>query len=88
MSASVRIVVASRRNVVRAPLEAVGDLKGEPKVTVVTGAGTKEQPVRLSLADAKYVEVLSGLRPGDRVATQQLAVENGEEGGEESGQKP
>jgi multidrug resistance efflux pump len=88
MSASVRIVVASRRNVVRVPLEAVGDLKGEPKVTVVTGAGTKEQPVRLGLADAKYVEVISGLRPGDRVAAQQLAVENGEENSEESGHKP
>jgi RND family efflux transporter MFP subunit len=86
MSVSVRIVIASRRNVVRVPLEAVGDLKGEPKVTVVTGSGRKERPVRLGLADAKYVEVRSGLRPGERVAVQQLAVENGEEeGGEEKG---
>jgi HlyD family secretion protein len=86
MSVSVRIVIASRRNVVRVPLEAVGDMKGEPKVTVVTGGSTKERPVRLGLADAKYVEVRSGLRPGERVAVQQLAVENGEEeGGEEKG---
>jgi len=86
MSVSVRIVIASRRNVVRVPLEAVGDVKGEAKVTVVTGAGRREQPVALGLADSKYVEVRGGLRPGERVAVQQLKVESGEEeAGEENG---
>jgi multidrug efflux pump subunit AcrA (membrane-fusion protein) len=63
-------------------------LKGEPKVTVVTSAGTKERPVRLGLADSKYVEVRSGLQPGQRVAVQQLAVENGEEETSEESGKP
>ncbi|HVS29485.1 MAG TPA: efflux RND transporter periplasmic adaptor subunit, partial [Solirubrobacteraceae bacterium] len=67
MTASVRIAVAARRDVVRLPLQAVGDLHGQPKVTVVTGSGTTERKVRLGLADAKYVEVLSGLRAGDSV---------------------
>jgi HlyD family secretion protein len=80
MSASVRIVVASRHNVVRVPLEAVGDRGGEPKVTVITAAGRREQPVRLGLADAKYAEVLSGVTRGTRVAAQQPAVDTSNQG--------
>ena len=70
MNVSARIIVAERRNVVTVPLEAiVRDGGGGPTVAVVgaTGLQTRRR-VTLGLADNKEVEVLRGLRPGERVA--------------------
>jgi hypothetical protein len=63
MNVSVRIVVAERRNVVRVPLEAVVGRT----VTIAQGGAQRSVRVRLGLADNKQVEILSGLRPGERV---------------------
>ena len=63
MNVSVRIIVAERQNVVRVPLEAVVG----HTVTVAQGGAQRSVRVRLGLADNKQVEILSGLRPGERV---------------------
>ena len=69
MNVSVRIVVAERRNVVRIPLDAVArDDEGRPVVSVLVGEEeTVERHVRLGLANNKDVEVVKGLRAGERV---------------------
>ncbi len=69
MNVSVRIVVAERRNVVRVPLEAVSrDDDDRPVVSVLTaGDEAVERHVRLGLANNKDVEIVKGLRPGERV---------------------
>ena len=68
MNVSVRIVVASRANVVRVPLEAVSQNGDAASVTVLTPAGKETvRAVKLGLANNKEVEVTRGLRPGERV---------------------
>lgn len=68
MNVSVRIVVAKRLDVVNVPLEAVAQDGEKPTVTVVDAAGARSaRPVRLGLADNKIVEILAGLRAGERV---------------------
>jgi HlyD family secretion protein len=69
MNVSVRILVASRRNVVRIPLEAVARRNGHNAgVTVVNADGkTSMRTVTLGLANNKDVEVKHGLTAGERV---------------------
>jgi HlyD family secretion protein len=69
MNASVRIVVAIRRNVVRVPLEAVSQGDGQSAtVTVLTANGkTEVRKVKLGLSNNKDVEVRDGLNAGERV---------------------
>jgi multidrug efflux pump subunit AcrA (membrane-fusion protein) len=68
MSVRARIVVMSRDRVVRIPLAAVSDRGNHPSVLVRgrSGAFTKRS-VKLGLAGTEVVEVLSGLRTGERV---------------------
>jgi HlyD family secretion protein len=64
MTVSVRVVAARRHAVVRIPLEAANG----STVTVLTPTGkTTERYVVLGLSNNTYVEVRSGLRPGERV---------------------
>jgi RND family efflux transporter MFP subunit len=64
MNASVRIVVAQRRSVVKVPLEAVS----EGSVTVMTPSGkTTKRHVVLGLASNTAVEIKRGLRAGETV---------------------
>jgi RND family efflux transporter MFP subunit len=69
MNASVRIVIAAHRHVLRVPLEAVAlDGRRKGRVSVVDGSGnTVVREVRLGLADNTNVEIRHGLRPGERV---------------------
>lgn len=70
LNASVRIILAQRKGVVRVPLEAVStDAKDQSIVTVVDGSDRRSvREVTLGLEDTKNVEVLRGLRAGERVA--------------------
>jgi RND family efflux transporter MFP subunit len=70
MNASVRIIVAERLNVVHVPLEAVTrDEDDRTTVDVVNAAGkVTTRRVRLGLANNKDVEIVGGLRAGERVA--------------------
>jgi multidrug efflux pump subunit AcrA (membrane-fusion protein) len=64
MNASVRIVVAARRNVVKVPLEAVS---GSSATVLEPSKQTVRRHVVLGLASNKDVEIKSGLRAGETV---------------------
>lgn len=78
MNVSVRIIVAQRPNVVEVPLEAVSNDGDEPPTVKVLTASGKEslREVKLGLANNKVVEIVKGLRVGERV----VLAEGGEEG--------
>jgi RND family efflux transporter MFP subunit len=69
MNVSVRIIVAQRHNVVEVPLEAVShDDSDQPIVTVIDAHGqTKTRIVKLGLANNKSVQIVKGLRAGERL---------------------
>jgi RND family efflux transporter MFP subunit len=68
MSVSTRIIVARRRNVVRIPAAAINGEGAAASVTVRTRTSKSlRRHVRLGLTGSQYVEVRSGLRPGERV---------------------
>ena len=79
MNVSVRIVVANRRNVLQLPLEAVTQEGGEATVTVLRRS---DQPisrtVKLGLANNKSVEIVKGLRAGERVVLEESGGGGGE----------
>lgn len=77
MSVSVRVVVDSREDVLRIPVEAIEDREGkEATVNVRTKSGeVKQRDIELGLVGSTYAEVRSGLRGGDRVV---LPVEDEE----------
>ena len=81
MSVSVRIIVAERHGVVQVPLEAVSQNEDdEPIVTVVDEAGeTKIRRVELGLANNERVEIVKGLRAGERVLLPESQPGQGEE---------
>jgi multidrug efflux pump subunit AcrA (membrane-fusion protein) len=80
MNVSVRIIVAERHDVVQVPLEAVSrDEEDRPVATVTDQSGeTSTRRLMLGLANNKSVEVVKGLKAGERVVLAQA-----EEGGEE-----
>jgi multidrug efflux pump subunit AcrA (membrane-fusion protein) len=82
MNVSVRIIVAQRADAVQVPLEAVSrDDENRPILTVIGGSGaTSERRVKLGLANNKNVEIVTGLRAGERV---ELAESQASQGGEE-----
>ena len=87
MNVSVKIVVAQRRNALQLPLEAVTrDGRNRSVVTVIDGSGeTSSRRVKLGLANNQKVQILSGLRGGERVELpEQPSEESSEEGGEEA----
>jgi RND family efflux transporter MFP subunit len=67
MSVRARVVVRRVRDVVRIPVAAVQ--QGDRPTVMVRGpkGAVVRRPVRLGLTGATYVEVRSGLRPGERV---------------------
>jgi len=78
MNVSVRIIVARRHDVVQVPLEAVSrDEEDRAVVTVVDAAGeTSARRVTLGLANNEKVEIVKGLRAGERVV---LAASQGQQ---------
>jgi HlyD family secretion protein len=68
MNVSVRIVVATRHEVVQLPLEAVTQDGGQASVTVLDQSGQSvTRAVKLGLANNKNVEIVKGLRAGQKV---------------------
>jgi membrane fusion protein (multidrug efflux system) len=68
MTASVQLVVERREHVVRVPL---GALFATDKTRVVTIDGTtaRFRPIQVGLIGDEKAEIISGINPGDRVAT-------------------
>lgn len=67
MTANVSFVVASRRNVVLVPAEAIRTRDGQTSVLLAAGARPIEREVELGLSDGRRLEVIAGLSEGDRV---------------------
>jgi HlyD family secretion protein len=74
MTANVRIAGPTRRDVVRAPVEAVFFEEGKPIVHLVRGGQTHQTPVILGLSDLSHVEIRSGVQPGDSLALEDPAA--------------
>jgi macrolide-specific efflux system membrane fusion protein len=71
MTASVDVVVAERKGVLRLPTSAVSPREGVATVTVLEPDGeTKTRTVRTGLKGDDDIEILDGLREGDRVVLQ------------------
>lgn len=68
MTARVGIVSEQLRQVVAVPLAAVFHAAGQPVCRVETATGIVERPVRVGRSNPDWVEILAGLRPGERVS--------------------
>ncbi|MDX6631955.1 MAG: HlyD family secretion protein, partial [Gaiellales bacterium] len=74
MNVSVRIIVAQRHDVVEVPLDAVSRDEDGATVAVVGADGkSSTRVVKLGLANNKSVEIVQGLRAGERVAIEASA---------------
>jgi RND family efflux transporter MFP subunit len=74
MNVSVRIVVKQKRNVLQVPLESVNQEGEEPIVTVLDSAGEPApRVVETGLENSKNVEIVKGLREGERVELLEVA---------------
>ena len=67
MFARVAIVTDRRPDAVQVPRSALLDSDGPPAVFVVEGGNAVERPLQLGLSNGGFVEVLSGLRPDEKV---------------------
>jgi multidrug efflux pump subunit AcrA (membrane-fusion protein) len=70
MYAKVSILAREKKNTLLAPLTAVTGASSEPFVYVVNGDNTvKPRPVKTGLSDREQIEILAGLKAGERVVT-------------------
>lgn len=86
MTANVSFVVASRRNVVIVPAEAIQTRAGRTQVLVAgdeVDAEPTEREIKLGISDGRRVEVLSGVSAGQKVLAPQRL-----ESGKSSGSSP
>ena len=81
MNVSVRIVVARRSDVIQIPLEAVTREEDESTVTVLGESGEETaRPVTVGLSNNEAIQIVKGLRAGERVVLPETApAEEGEE---------
>jgi HlyD family secretion protein len=81
MNVSVRILITQRDDVLQVPLEAVAQDGEEPTVTVLNEEGEEtERPVTVGLANNDSIQIVKGLRAGERVVLPEVApAEEGEE---------
>jgi multidrug efflux pump subunit AcrA (membrane-fusion protein) len=78
MFCRVRLTVAEKRNVVRVPMQAVIYREGQPVVFLLRGDRVRRRALHLGAVDDRYGEVLSGLKPGDRIVIEgQEVLEEG-----------
>jgi HlyD family secretion protein len=82
MNVSTRIIVAEHRQVVQVPLEAVShDEENHSLANVIDESGeTSTRPLVLGLSNNKSVEVVKGLKAGERVVLAESSEEGGGEG--------
>ena len=71
LTAELEFLVESKRHVTRVPLEAVRWIDDHPFAATVSGPATdldwQWRPIALGATDTDFAEVVSGLKPGDRV---------------------
>jgi membrane fusion protein, multidrug efflux system len=68
MTASVRLVVEHREHVVAVPLSALFSTD-KTRAVIIDGTTARSRPIQTGLVGDDLVEILSGIQPGDKVAT-------------------
>jgi multidrug efflux pump subunit AcrA (membrane-fusion protein) len=68
MTASVRLVVERREHVVAVPLSALFSTN-KTRAVVIDGTTARSRPIQTGLVGDDLVEIVSGIQPGDKVAT-------------------
>jgi multidrug resistance efflux pump len=67
MSAQVEILVTTLSDVLTAPVQAVAGTTDKPVVYVWKGGDFERRPVKLGMASEHFVEIRSGVKPGERL---------------------
>lgn len=67
VSARAEIIITNLQNVVTVPIQAVATRQGKPVVYLAGGSEAKPAPVQVGLYNTKFIEIVSGLEPGQRV---------------------
>jgi HlyD family secretion protein len=67
MSAEVRIVIGTRKNVLVVPVEAISFVNGRETCRVLDGSRVVRRPLSVRRGDANWLEVVSGVSEGERV---------------------
>jgi multidrug efflux pump subunit AcrA (membrane-fusion protein) len=78
MTADVEFIVAGAENVLEIPRSALVEKEGREFVTVGAGA-PRRQEIKTGISDGKMVEVLEGLKEGDRVLVTGASTSNASE---------
>jgi len=86
MSAKVEIIVASLKNVLCVPVQAVAHNKGGKVCYVVNGNEMKARPVQTGNFNDSYIEIVSGLTEGEEISLIPPRL-NGQEGNSGSQQR-
>jgi multidrug efflux pump subunit AcrA (membrane-fusion protein) len=68
MTASVRLVVERREHVVAVPLSALFSTD-KTRAVIIDGTTARSRPIQTGLVGDELVEIVSGIQPGDKVAT-------------------
>jgi len=68
MTASVRLVVERREHVVAVPLSALFSTD-KTRAIIIDGTTARSRPIQTGLMGDNTVEIVSGIQPGDKVAT-------------------
>ena len=68
MTARVDVLTGERTDVLLLPINAVFDRAGSPVAHVITRTGTDTRPIELGQSSDTEVEVIAGVREGERVA--------------------
>lgn len=63
-----RIIIKSVNAAVRVPREAIQTVEGESVVFIADEHGFESRPVKIGLQDSTSVEIISGLKPGEKYA--------------------
>lgn len=67
VSARAEIIVTNIADALSVPIQAVTTLRGRQVVYVLKGGKPEPRPVEIGLFNTKFVQILSGLEPGERV---------------------
>jgi len=67
MTAEVTIIIASRKNVLAVPVDAVFEREGTSIAEIMVEGESKQVPVKTGISDYEFIEIIEGLKEGDQV---------------------
>lgn len=67
VSAKAEVIITNIENTLSVPIQAVTTLKGKQVVYVLQGGNPEPRPVEVGLYNTKFIQLLSGVKAGDRV---------------------